>query len=77
MVQYKEQLSVKIQKWIYDEAGIASAKNKTSRIEELMLKGYMYEQQQSSQIRNTPLSGTNPTIPSLIGMFPNKYENLI
>lgn len=38
-------LSMKLPIWVYEEAGLETAPNKSGRVEELMLKGLMLERE--------------------------------
>jgi len=75
MVQFKEQLSIKIAKWIYDEAMIREADNKTARIEELLIKGIMHEKREEMLINSRKSSQPIHNSPVVLRGNPYILEN--
>jgi len=49
-------VGVSISNWVFEEAGISGAKNKSKRMEELLIKGMMFEKEKAL---NTELKVSN------------------
>jgi hypothetical protein len=71
-------IGLKLSGWIFSEAGLSRARNKSKRVEELMIKGMMYEKEQALKSKSNSVGLVKAVILRLVRVVNdsiNKFTN--